>query len=155
MPTSPGQAYEISFWLKNDSADPTNEFAVSWNGISLYDQINLAVFGWTNLLFNVTATTTNSVLTFGIQNDPSYFGLDDVSVLPVPACQAVTKAAGGLAFTFNALAGFQYQVQSTTNLSTAGWTNDGSIFLSETNAAMNASRPATSPQRFYRLAVLP
>lgn len=155
IPTSTGQTYQISFWLKNNSAEPANEFAVWWNGNALYDQLNLGVFDWTNLCFNVQATTDTSVLTFGFQNDPSYFGLDDVSVLPVPSCRSATNAMGCFTFAFDALAGFEYQVQVTTNLFPATWGGGGDVVFSETNAIVTTSNSATYLQQFYRVAVLP
>jgi len=155
VPTTTGQTYEVSFWLKNTGALPTNEFGVWWNDTPLYDQRNLPVFNWTNLQFKVTAATTNSVLTFGVQNDPAYFGLDDVSVLPVPTCQTVTNEEGSFSFVFDALAGFQYQVQSATNFSPDGWSNEGSILFSQTDATMRTSRPTAFHRQFYRIVVLP
>ena len=84
LATVPGQSYLLSFWLDN-FASSGNEFSVAWNGSTLYDQINLPVFVWSNYVFAVTATNTSMVLRFGYRNDPSYFGLDDISVTPLCA----------------------------------------------------------------------
>ncbi len=153
--TLPGQSYVISFWLKNTSAEATNEFAVWWNGTPVYDQRNLGVFGWTGLQFRVTATSTTSLLSFGIQHDQAYFGLDDVSVLPVPTCQDATNTAGSFAFTYKALAGFRYQAQSATNLTPAVWADEGSVFYSATNITVRTAKPTIYPRQFYRIGVLP
>jgi hypothetical protein len=98
VPTVGGQKYLLSLWLYNpvsavvtNSAskkhpgtitnDP-NEFSVSWNGQTLYDQPNLAAFAWSNMQFVVTATTANTVLKIGGRDDDVFLGLDDVSVAP-------------------------------------------------------------------------
>jgi uncharacterized repeat protein (TIGR03803 family) len=82
IPTLPGETYQINCWLSCDGQSP-NEFLVSWNGITLFDQQNLGNTSWANLQFNATATSTSTVLTFGFLDDPSYFGLDDIAVYPV------------------------------------------------------------------------
>jgi len=83
--TYPGQAYLISFWLNRPTANPgTNEFLASWNGHVLFTQTNLPAGGWTNLHFIALATDAQSTLTFGARNDPDYFALDEISVMPVP-----------------------------------------------------------------------
>ena len=51
----------------------------------MYDQTSLPAFGWSTYLFTVTATNTSMVLQFGFRNDPSFFGLDDISVTPLCA----------------------------------------------------------------------
>jgi uncharacterized repeat protein (TIGR03803 family) len=78
--TLPGTSYLLSFWLNSQGGIP-NQFLVSWNGTTLFDQTNIGVTGWTNMQYVVTATTTNSILEFGFRNDPNYFGLDDISLL--------------------------------------------------------------------------
>jgi len=82
LPTVPGQPYLVSFWLDSQGGDPS-EFLVTWDGDTLFDQVALGASGWTNMQFTAFATATNTTLTFGFRNDPSYFGLDDVSVQPL------------------------------------------------------------------------
>jgi len=79
--TTTGLNYLVSLWLDNLGATP-NEFQVTWNGNTLFDGLNMAPFGWTNLQFVVTATSASSTLQFGFRQDPSYLGLDDISVTP-------------------------------------------------------------------------
>ena len=86
LATTPGTSYLLSFWLDSPDGKIPNEFLVSWNGNTLLDQTNLPAIGWTNIQFVVTATTASTVLQFGFQDDPSYLGLDDISVV---AAQAV------------------------------------------------------------------
>jgi uncharacterized repeat protein (TIGR02543 family) len=88
LPTLPGRYYTLSYWLTNpDLGDGTvpNEFSVTWNGTTLYDQINLPSDGaWRQTKFLVMATDMTTTLEFGFRNDRSDFGLDDVSVTLVP-----------------------------------------------------------------------
>jgi Immunoglobulin I-set domain len=83
VPTLPGQSYLLSFWLTNPNAQINNEFLVAWNGITIFDRINIPTPGWTNMQFVLTAEGTSTLLTFGFRNDPGYFGLDDISVIPL------------------------------------------------------------------------
>jgi hypothetical protein len=88
VPTSPGQAYLLSFWLSNPSGATPNQFLVNWNTNltstnTLLSQTNLGAFNWTNEQFVVIATETNSVLQFGFRDDPQFLGLDDVSLVEV------------------------------------------------------------------------
>jgi uncharacterized repeat protein (TIGR03803 family) len=82
LSTTVGQLYLISCWLYCNGQTP-NEFSVSWNGATLFDQVNIGDTVWTNIQLEATATTPNTALQLGFRNDPSYFGLDDVAVWPV------------------------------------------------------------------------
>ena len=85
LTTTVGQKYLLSLWLNNplagDRYNP-NEFSVAWNGSTLYDKKNLAVTGWTNLQFVVTATGGGTGLRIGGRQDNYYLGLDDIAVTP-------------------------------------------------------------------------
>jgi hypothetical protein len=155
--TSAGQQYQISCWLYSGGSFP-NEFSVAWNGVTLFDQADVGDTLWTNLQFTANATTSNTVLTFGFRNDPSYLGLDDIVVSAVPATpqfQSVTLTNGTISFGWSALAGQLYQVQWTTNLTQAAWVNLTGI-LTATNTTMKATDILTaSPRRFYRLVLWP
>ena len=81
LATVPGQAYVLSFWLMDDTPGSTEILQVNWNSATVYALTNpAAAFGWSNLTAIVTATNTSMVLQFGFENDPGYFGLDDISV---------------------------------------------------------------------------
>lgn len=82
LTTTPDQSYLLSLWLYCGDGG-FNFFQVSWAGTVLFDQTNLpATDVWTNLQFTVTATSANTVLQFEFQDNPSFLGLDDVSVTP-------------------------------------------------------------------------
>ena len=80
VPTVPGQAYLLSFWLENPVGTATNQFVASWNGTNLFAATNLPTFTYTNLQFTVSATSSNTALQFGCFNTSQYFVLDDVSL---------------------------------------------------------------------------
>ncbi len=84
LSTTAGSNYLLSFWLDSPDGETNNEFRVSWNGTTIFDETNIGAIGWTNLQFTVRATSASSVLQFGAQDDSSYLGLDDISVVPVP-----------------------------------------------------------------------
>jgi len=163
LPTSANQSYLLSLWLNNPglSGNTPNEFSVSWNGNTLFDQVNLpATTGWTNLQFIVTATGGSTILQFGERDDPSWLGLDDVSVAPIPAATfqptTVTKTNNNLKFSWVALTGLVYQVQFKTNLLQTNWVLLKSITATNTPVTFVDTNPITgSPQKFYRLLLLP
>ncbi|MGB7749605.1 MAG: protease pro-enzyme activation domain-containing protein [Verrucomicrobiia bacterium] len=85
LPTQAGQFYLLSFWLENPSGATPNQFQVQWNTDSastniIFNQTNMAAFGWSNLQFVVQASTNITTLRFGFRNDSDYFALDNVSV---------------------------------------------------------------------------
>lgn len=153
LPTSPGQLYLLSLWLASPDGRVPNEFLVSWDGNTLYDQTNLPAFGWTNMLFLVTATGAGDMLEFGCQDQPSFLGLDDVSVLPVPApgLQSVALSGGTILFTWKALAGLSYQVQYKTNLLQPTWLNLGNPVTATNSTASASDACGPDRQRFYRV----
>jgi len=74
---------------------------------------------------------------------------------PPPVFQPVVQAPGSLTLAWSAVTGLTYQVQYTTNLSQATWSNLGSATVA-TNSTMNASDSIEPDgQRFYRVALLP
>lgn len=83
LPTVAGQLYLISLWMNSPDGQTPNEFSVSWNGNTLSDLVNVGKIGYTNLQFTVKATDSSAVLQFGSRDDPTYLGLDDVTVTPI------------------------------------------------------------------------
>jgi hypothetical protein len=164
VPTAPGQYYLLSLWVDNPTSGTGQQFTVNWNtngaGINtLFSVSNPDAFAWTNLQFVVSATGTNAALQIQAENQPNYFGLDDVRVTPIPSLsfQTATSAGNNYRLSWAMETGLVYQVQYKTNLTQAGWQNLSAAFtatnftttLTDTNAA-NAS-----PQRYYRLLLLP
>jgi subtilase family serine protease len=165
LATTPGQSYLLSLWLDNSTGGSGQQFVVNWNTNSpavntLFSWSGTNSFGWTNLLFAVSATGTNTVLQFRAMNPPYFFGLDDVNVMPVPA-PAFTGFSGpssgatnGFSFSWNTLAGVTYQVQYKTNLVQADWLTL-SNFTATASSVNFTNFPGADPCRFYRVRSLP
>lgn len=160
VPTLPGHAYMLSLWLINPfSGDTPNEFAVVWNGNTLWDQVNLGQFNtFSNLQFVVAATGTSTDLRFKFRNDPEFFGLDDINVtsIPTPAFQSVKRTNSTLTVTWSATSGIAYQLQYTSSLSPANWINLGSaVTATASTASATDTIVSGAGQRFYRVVLLP
>jgi len=152
FPTLPGQFYLLSFWFDRQGGAP-NEFRVSWQGKSLFDQTDMTATGWTNLKFIVSATASNSMVEFGFRNDPGYFGLDDISLSAIasPNLQLVSTgfdANGGFQLAVYAGLGQNYTLQTSTNL--VDWVSI--LNFTATNFPMNLTDPSATNDktRFYR-----
>ncbi len=115
VPTVAGASYSLSLWLDSPDGQAPNEFSVSWGGQTLCDDTDLPALGWTNLQFTVSALETNTVLKLGFRDDPSYLGLDDISVTAAPPLiGAVTPASGPVAGgTTVAISGAGFQSHAT------------------------------------------
>jgi hypothetical protein len=94
-------------------------------------------------------------------NDPTDYGgpsTTNASLVVISATSPVILTArqsgGSFTFTWSATANQTYQIQSTSNLAQANWSNLGGL-ITATNSTMSTSLPATNSQRFYRLALLP
>ncbi|MGD0262730.1 MAG: immunoglobulin domain-containing protein [Verrucomicrobiota bacterium] len=83
VPTTAGSTYQLSLFLDSQPQQGYNYFEVIWNDSSTFYQSDLGLFGWTNLQFLVTASAASTSLEFHFENDDGYFGLDDVSVMPI------------------------------------------------------------------------
>jgi hypothetical protein len=161
--TVPGQYYWVSLWLNNLESGSGQQFIVNWIGNSAYTNVlcNLSspgVLAWTNLQFLVVAAGTNTTLDIEAENIANYFGLDDISVLPVPAPQlTAVKSGHNFALSWATSTGLVYQVQYKTNLLQSSWTALNSSFTATNYSAtaVDTNAVALSPRRFYRLGVAP
>jgi hypothetical protein len=162
LPTCPGQLYLFSFWLDNPGSSGGQQFQAAWNTNAsstnvIYAMSNPPVFGWTNLNYLVTAAGSSTVIQFGAENSPNYFGLDDVSVTPVPppTISGAAQSTNGFEITWNALANVSYAVQYTTNLFQPVWLNLGPSVVASTNTLTETDTNAVdgAPQQFYRIIV--
>ena len=156
FPTAPGQPYLVSLWfesLGSRHGSGTNNLQVSWDATTLYDQTDLASFGWTNLQFVVVAGGTETALQFAYLNPDTHFVLDDVSVVPVDPPQFLSTAQAGntVGFTWNTVSGLVYQVQYATDLAQSNWTDLGTPVMALTNTLSAFDVPGTVTQRFYRV----
>jgi len=155
--TVAGQPYYLSLWLDSPDGLLTNEFRVSWNSRTIFDQTNLAAIGWTYLPFVVLAEGTNTSLEFGFRDDHSYLGLDDisVSVVPLPTVQDVTVGPGTVTLTWDSLAGLRYKVEYRPNIQQTNWLALGSNITATGFTASVTDRTRFQAHRFYRVVLLP
>jgi hypothetical protein len=155
--TSPQQKYIFSFWLNNPTASASNQFQVSWNGSIFYNFTNRSQFSYTNIHFLVSAAAASTALQFGFRNNTNYFGLDDVTLLPVntPVFQYATQNVNTLYFSWNATPGVKYQVQYATDLLLSNWANFGGTITAVNTAPTSSDTIVAGSQRFYRVLMLP
>lgn len=158
LTTVTGQIYLLSLWLRNPAGSTPNQFQVQWNGTTVFYQSNFTATAWTNVQMLVTATGSTTVLQLGFQDDPSYLGLDDVSVTPLanPGFKATSKSTNLFNLTLATTPNLKYQVQYTTNLLKTNWLNLGAPITATTNTlTVTDTNTALSPQRYYRFTVTP
>jgi hypothetical protein len=158
--TTTNQQYLVSFWLTcvpdDQGVTTNNEFAAKWNGSTLYAQTDLDAFGWINLQFVAPAKSTSTTLEFDFNNVPGAFGLDDITVEPVPApvFQPVALTNGAVNLTWSSFPDVSYQLQSASSLSNPTWTN---VF--KVTAAGNLTSTllplGSASMQFYRVILLP
>jgi uncharacterized repeat protein (TIGR03803 family) len=160
------------------TTQPSNQITVAGSDV----QFNVAVFGASPLsyqwrlnggnltddgrvsgsatrILTVNDITTNDAGTYSVVvGNPlgSVTSLGAVLIVETPPVfQSVTQTNGTLTFTWRAMSGRTYQVQSTTNLASTIWTNLGGAFTAS-NSSLNASYGLGSPfQQFYRILLLP
>jgi hypothetical protein len=83
--TTPGITYVLSYWLTNEGGTP-NQFEAYIDGTVVPGSqiMNGSATPYTQWTFTFMATGTTTQLKLGYQQDPAYFHLDDVSVMPAP-----------------------------------------------------------------------
>ena len=164
IPTIPSQAYMLSLSLFCDGSTP-NEFSVSWEGSTLFDQVNVpstdpSEYGyvWTNLQFVAASSTANSLLQLRYRFDNDVFGLGNVSLVALPLSIAGVSLSGGdfLFSGINGVMGSTYHLLMGTNLTEpiSHWIpvaanvplTNGNFTITVTNAVASPS-----PQQFYIL----
>lgn len=79
LATTPGQNYNLNFWLYSDGWT-TNHFVAVVDNTVLFEQWNIGSQGFTNYSFDFTAASSWTSLTFFERNDPGFLALDDVAV---------------------------------------------------------------------------
>ena len=158
LPTAPGQTYLLSLWVRNAAGTTPNLFSAQWDGTTVVSLTNFTTTAWTNFQRLVTASTSSTPLQLGLQDDPSYLAIDDITVTSVanPGFKSTLKSTNSFKLTFDTTSGLKYQAQYKTNLTQASWLNLGSLITATTNTlSVTDTNTATSAQRFYRLLVTP
>jgi hypothetical protein len=81
--TTAGHSYTFSFAVIGNGSGNVSDLHAYWNGALVYTIANpVPNQGWTPYNLTVTATGPTTVVSFGLRNDPSYDGLDNISVTP-------------------------------------------------------------------------
>jgi len=83
FPDTAGQTLQIEFFLASDGKTP-NDFHAMFNGNELLSLIDDAAHGYSDYVFEATASGLDTLTIGGFRNDHGFFGLDDVSVRPIP-----------------------------------------------------------------------
>lgn len=146
--TDPGHTYLLSLWFYSDGHTP-NEFGVSWNGNNLFDQTDIPLTGWTNLLFTVKATGASATVQFIGRNDNGDLGLDDVNAIEAPSL-GIGRFAQNMVISWptNPILS---TLQSTTNLSaSAVWTTNSTTPVT-VNGQNFVTNPISGKQMYFRL----
>jgi hypothetical protein len=96
--TTPGQAYSVSLWLANNSSEPENRFAASFDGSPiLMPIVNASAFAYTFFSANIVASGASTLLQIGgFRHDPDFFLLDDIDVSAVPLPAALPLLLSGV-----------------------------------------------------------
>ena len=87
------------------NAGPTSDFSVDWDGQALYSENNVnppRPQNWTQYDFTVTGTGSDT-LTFLSRQDPSYQGLDNVSVTEVSSSGPTLTLSNGATATYSGI----------------------------------------------------
>lgn len=91
LATTPGATYTVSFWLNSIGRIP-DSVSLTWDGQVIFSQSDIPADGWVQHSFTEVASGSSTDLTFGLRQDPSWSGLDDISVtqvVPEPATWAI------------------------------------------------------------------
>jgi PEP-CTERM motif-containing protein len=84
LQTVAGATYTITFDMISWQGTTPNTFQVSFGDQVLLSAKDLASASWTTLSFTQVASGNSTVLSFSGQDDPSFIGLDNVSVVDPP-----------------------------------------------------------------------
>lgn len=95
--TTPGTAYVLSFARLQNLAGPTILLDVTWNGVSVFSELNPSTPGYQTFTAGVVGTGSDA-LVFESANDNNFTFLDSVSVngVPEPASWAMLIAGFGM-----------------------------------------------------------
>ena len=86
-------------------------------------------------------------------NGPQVKEIEIYGIIMRPSL-AVTELGGGLQFQWNSLSNASYQLQSTTNLSSASWNNEGTPFIGTGGVLTNSLSIGADAMKFFRLQIL-
>ncbi len=94
--TTAGGIYAFSFFFASDGGLP-NGMVVSFDGVQVLNAPNQGAFGWTEYDYTVTASPSLTTVSFSGYNNPSWQGIDDVSVVAAPEPASLLLLGAGMA----------------------------------------------------------
>jgi hypothetical protein len=99
LATTPGAYYDLTFWLEKPFNDNINgvtvEFSVSFGGNTLITLTDPSPLTYTEYSFTGLFATTNLTdLKFVFRDGPSFWAIDDISVVPTTAVGVPGPIAG-------------------------------------------------------------
>jgi len=98
--TTAGQEYLLSFWRYQAGGAPTISLNVTWNGSSVFSELNPGAQPYQQFTADVIGTGSDN-LVFISANDPSYTYIDDVSLTAIPEPSSlVLLTCGGICLAF-------------------------------------------------------
>jgi hypothetical protein len=81
--TAPAGMFNVDFWLAAGDGTSTDHFSASLGGTTFYSTVGVGPFDYIHITATVAAGA-NPVLQFTTENAPSWWDLDDISVVAVP-----------------------------------------------------------------------
>lgn len=90
-----GDVYQLNYFHIYALGDNTpDDWSVSFDGMLLQSEANVSTpQTWTQYTFDVTAVDTSATLLFAFRDDPSFQGLDDVSLVDLGPATSVPEPA--------------------------------------------------------------
>ena len=139
----------------------TNGLTYSFDATSV--ELDLQFAGFINLHGSGIAHLTGYADTPGtwsmgisqIGSSVAFVASASVSATNLPLLQCLAIAPGAMNFTWNALPGQPYQVQTCTNLSETSWINLGGMITTTNPVATWSNAIGADPTRFYRVLLVP
>jgi len=146
----------VSFSVAVFGASPLN-FQWQKNGGNLTDDGH--IFGSAARILAVHAITPADAGTYSVIVSNALGSVTSAGALLVvnspPMFQSATQVGGTITLAWSADPGYSYQLQTSTNLTTAHWADSGPA-LTATNSTLSASAAIdSSSQRFYRVLLVP
>jgi hypothetical protein len=103
------------------------------------------------LILSAYSHGLNKPYSMSVSGVRAYVPLDNISLeLVTPVVRSMSVTALSFTFTWTALSGQTYQVQSSTNLNATNWINWGNP-ITATNSTVSTSDAITNRQQFYRV----
>lgn len=121
--------YNLSFWLNAQGGGDT--FEVYWEGTKVLDLSGSLPVTWTRYTASLTASAPTSLLSFNMLNEPSFFGLDDISMVdvdPVALPSTYTDTTVSESISGNT---YWYKVAGINQYGTSSFSNTASITFTQ------------------------